>query len=150
MIRNPSCRVAHTMVRADMYVTWKAARRGALARDVLDDCYHLVNASYCDMYATKDKAQSQYAPSVIGPTKVRYYDGTAPDLRVAFDDCIGIASESHADTPMCLNEAQEIRLRWQRSRLGRAALGRGCGRAAWRRARIRNSWRLRAFVLPVG
>jgi hypothetical protein len=78
MIRNPSCRVAQTMVRADMCVTWKAARAGALARDVHDDCYHLVNASYCDVYATKDKPQAQYAPSVVGPTEVRFYDGQAP------------------------------------------------------------------------
>lgn len=78
MIQNPSYRVAHTMVRADMYVTWKAARTGTLARDVQDDCYHLVNASYCDTYATKDKSQAQYAPSVVGPTEVRFYDGCAP------------------------------------------------------------------------
>jgi hypothetical protein len=78
MIRNPSCRVAHTMVRADMYVTWKAGRAGALGRDVMDDCYHLVNASYCDVYATKDKPQAQYAQAVVGPTQVRFYDGDVP------------------------------------------------------------------------
>jgi hypothetical protein len=78
LLQNPFLRVAHTMVRADMYATWRAARSGKLARDVQDDCYHLVNACYCDVYATKDRPQAEYAPSVVGPTAVRFYDGSSP------------------------------------------------------------------------
>jgi hypothetical protein len=89
MIRNPSHRVAHTMVRADLYVTWRAARAGTLSRDVLDDCYHLVNASYCDVYATKDRPQSGYAPALMGPTEVCFYDGTSP----LSDWLLGVASQ---------------------------------------------------------
>jgi len=66
------------MILADLYVTWRAARASALARDVQDDCYHLVNASYCDVYATKDEPQTRYAFKIIAPTQVRFYDGFSP------------------------------------------------------------------------
>ena len=78
LLRNPTYRVANTMVRADLYTSWRAIRAGTLSRDVLDDCYHLVNASYCDIYATKDFQQSEYAPIVLGSTDVFYFDGITP------------------------------------------------------------------------
>jgi hypothetical protein len=81
LLRNPRFRVANTMVRADIYTTWRAARAGSLARDVLDDCYHLVNASYCDVYATKDYLQCSYAPIVLSETEVRYCAGIVPIAR---------------------------------------------------------------------
>jgi hypothetical protein len=89
LLRNPGFRVAHTMVRADMYVTWRAARAGVLARDIQDDCYHLVNSCYCEVYATKDAWQAQYAPNIVGPATVRLYDGYAP----LSDWLVSIASE---------------------------------------------------------
>jgi hypothetical protein len=91
LLQNPFLRVSHTMVRADMYVSWRAGRSGNLARDVQDDCYHLVNASYCDVYATKDRPQTEYAPTVIGPTEVRFYDGDAP----ASDWLLAVASGTY-------------------------------------------------------
>jgi hypothetical protein len=78
LLRYPGFRVAHAMLRADMYTTWRTACAGSLARDVQDDCYHLVNSSYCDVYATKDKPQSQYAPDVLRPAEFRFYDGNMP------------------------------------------------------------------------
>jgi hypothetical protein len=78
LLRSSDYRVANAMVRADLYTSWRAIRAGTLARDVLDDCFHLVNASYCDMYATMDLEQSKYAPIVLGSTEVLYFDGTTP------------------------------------------------------------------------
>jgi hypothetical protein len=89
MLRNPTYRVGNTMVRADLYTTWRAARAGSLARDVMDDCYHLVNACYCDAYVTKDRRHSEYAPVILGRTEVRFYDGGTP----ISEWLIGVASE---------------------------------------------------------
>jgi hypothetical protein len=89
MLRNPNYRVGNTMVRADLYTTWRTARAGSLARDVLDDCSHLVNACYCDVYLTKDRRHSAYAPIVLQRTEVRFYDGGTP----ISDWLIGVASE---------------------------------------------------------
>lgn len=89
LLVNPCFRVAHTMVKADVYITWRTARAGTLARDVQDDCYHLVNACYCDVYATKDEPLVQYAAQVIGPTSVRLYEGDVP----ISDWLLGLAAE---------------------------------------------------------
>lgn len=92
MLRNPTYRVANAMVRADLYTTWRAIRTGTLPRDVLDDCYHLVNACYCDSYATKDGPQAEYAPLIVRSTDVFNYDGVMP----ISDWLLGVAAAQSA------------------------------------------------------
>ncbi|MGH9794224.1 MAG: hypothetical protein ACRD5G_05585 [Candidatus Acidiferrales bacterium] len=75
MAKAAKYRAANAIVRADLYVNWRAARGGALARDVQDDCYHLVSAAYCDIFATKDTQQATYAREILAQTRVAAYDG---------------------------------------------------------------------------
>jgi hypothetical protein len=53
----PMKRFARGLVRADLYLHWRYAQFGALPKDLVDDVYHVLNASYCDMYATADPKQ---------------------------------------------------------------------------------------------
>jgi hypothetical protein len=78
LLRNSTYRVANAMVRADVYTTWRAIRAAALSRDVMPDCFHLVNASYCDLYITKDRQQAKYAPIILRSADVHFYDGMTP------------------------------------------------------------------------
>jgi hypothetical protein len=60
----PMKRHARGLVRADLYLHWRYARFGAIPKDLTHDVYHVLNASYCDMYATADPKQ-QYAPLLL-------------------------------------------------------------------------------------
>jgi rRNA-processing protein FCF1 len=72
----PSYRVARGLVRADLYSNWRCAHRNSNPRDLVDDMYHVLNASYCDVYATKEDKQSKYARFLLtSRTKVAIYDG---------------------------------------------------------------------------
>lgn len=66
--------VAHAFVRTDLFLNWRKERSGALRRDAADDVYHLVNASYCDIYGTSDSDQNEYAAIVLPDVKFSYYD----------------------------------------------------------------------------
>ena len=80
LLRNPKYPVAHAMASADIYITWKALHSGSLSRGIMFDCFHLVNASYCDGYITKDRPQAEYAPIVLRSTEVQLYDGGSPNF----------------------------------------------------------------------
>jgi len=72
-------RVSKGIVRADLYYNWRCATRGSNSKDLVDDLYHVLNASYCDIYATAEPAQAGYAPLILtGPTLVAIYDGQLP------------------------------------------------------------------------
>ncbi|HKN75650.1 MAG TPA: hypothetical protein VJW94_10770 [Candidatus Acidoferrum sp.] len=53
----PMKRYARGLVRADLYLHWRYAQFDALPKDLVDDVYHVLNSSYCDMYATADPKQ---------------------------------------------------------------------------------------------
>jgi len=78
MLTSRRFRLSHAVVRADLYGNWRAANIGSIPRDLLPDLDHIVTASYFDVYATKEAAQGQYAPLVLGKTKIAIYDGKLP------------------------------------------------------------------------
>jgi hypothetical protein len=57
LLASKSNRVAHSMARSDIYQCWRAAQKEipGVRRCVPDDSYHVVNASYCDMFITEDR-----------------------------------------------------------------------------------------------
>jgi len=55
LLKSTSNRVAHAIVRSDIYQNWRAARGETVRRCVPDDSYHVVNASYCDVFVTEDR-----------------------------------------------------------------------------------------------
>ena len=67
LIKNRS-RIATAMLKADFYYNWRCARRGSNRKDLLDDLSHVINASYCDVYATEETNQSQYARLILDST----------------------------------------------------------------------------------
>ena len=75
LLASRAYRVSHAIVRSDLYLNWRYAQVQSISRDVPDDLYHIVNASYCDLYVTRDKEQGKYAPFVLGKTAVAVYDG---------------------------------------------------------------------------
>lgn len=79
LLGSPKYRLSDALVRAHVYVNWQCLRRSSVPRDLLDDCFHVVNASYCDIYATKESAQEDYAPSILRHTAFALYRGS-PEL----------------------------------------------------------------------
>jgi len=78
LLASPRYRLSHALVRAHLYQNWRSWQGGALPRDILDDCLHVVNASYCDIYATKESGQEKYAPEVLTNTTVAVWTGSTP------------------------------------------------------------------------
>jgi len=70
------CRIARALVRADLYYNWRFMNRGSLRGDLYHDMYHILNGVYCDVYATKEARQAEYAHLLLTPmTRVAIYDG---------------------------------------------------------------------------
>ena len=75
-----SSRTATAMLRADCYSNWRCTRPGSNRRDLLDDLYHLLNAVYCDVYATEETKQMDYAHLILLSTRTAIYDRHAQPL----------------------------------------------------------------------
>ena len=72
-------RFARGVVRSDLYYNWRCANRGSVPKDLIDDMYHVLNAVYCDVYATAERGQTEYAHMILTPlTKVAVYTGGTP------------------------------------------------------------------------
>jgi len=66
-------RFARGVVRSDLYYNWRCANRGPVPKDLIDDMYHVLNAVYCDVYATAERGQMEYAHMILTPlTKLLY------------------------------------------------------------------------------
>lgn len=45
----------------------------------MDDMYHVLNAAYCNVYATAEPKQEEYAGLLLPPyVKIAIYDGNGP------------------------------------------------------------------------
>jgi hypothetical protein len=74
LLANPRFRFSRGVVRADLYYNWRCANRGSNPPDLIDDMFHVLNATYCDVYATKDKKQLEYAGLMLtADTRVEIY-----------------------------------------------------------------------------
>jgi hypothetical protein len=72
-------RFSTSMIRCDLYYNWRCANRGSIPRDLMDDIYHVLNAVYCDVYATAEPKQEEYAPLLLSDyTRVVIYDRKTP------------------------------------------------------------------------
>jgi hypothetical protein len=79
LLQHPASRMAKAVVRFDLYSAWRCAHRGSNPRDLLDDMYHVLNAAYCDVYATAEARQMKYAPLLLTRwTRPVAYDGSTP------------------------------------------------------------------------
>jgi len=71
-------RVSHAMVRSDLYLNWRYCQRGSLGKDIPDDNYHAVNASYSNFFATADPGLAEYMSHVLTQTNVELYHRDVP------------------------------------------------------------------------
>ncbi|HYK37215.1 hypothetical protein [Alloacidobacterium sp.] len=72
-------RVSRGLIRRNIYINWRAAHRDSIPKDIYPDSTHIVNANYCDIYATKEKGQAQYAHLLLSEaTRVCVYDSQMP------------------------------------------------------------------------
>jgi hypothetical protein len=72
-------RVSKGMIRRNIYINWRCAHRGSIPKDLFPDSSHVVNANFCDVYATKESGQAEYAWLLLTPsTCVRIYDAQKP------------------------------------------------------------------------
>lgn len=79
LLASPTYRVARGLVRADLYYNWRCANRGSVPKDLFHDMYHVLNAIYCDSYATKEAGQEEYAKLLLTTnTKVATYNDHTP------------------------------------------------------------------------
>jgi hypothetical protein len=79
LLKSPNSRLSAALVRADLYYNWRCAHRGSNPKDLFDDMYHVLNAIYCDVYATKERRHGQYAELLLTThTRVAIYDGHTP------------------------------------------------------------------------
>ncbi|MFP5226930.1 MAG: hypothetical protein ACLGXA_04830 [Acidobacteriota bacterium] len=79
LLEHEGSRIAKAIVRADLFSAWRCARGGSSPRDLADDLYHVLNASYCDVYATADAGQMKYAPLILSQwTRPAIYDASEP------------------------------------------------------------------------
>lgn len=79
LLQIPHSRIAKGVVRADLYFNWRCANRGSNSSDLVDDLYHVLNASYSDVYATAESAQREYASLILSRwTRVEIYDDLSP------------------------------------------------------------------------
>jgi hypothetical protein len=77
LLQHPASRTAKALVRADLYLHWRCARRGSNPRDLPNDVYHVLNAAYCDVYATADAGQKEYVALLLSQwTRPAIYDGS--------------------------------------------------------------------------
>jgi hypothetical protein len=68
-------KVAHALVRSDLYLNWRCARRGSVRGDLPDDTYHAVNASYCELFVTTESDQADHAAHTNPHLRAMVYDG---------------------------------------------------------------------------
>jgi hypothetical protein len=79
LLRVPASRIAKGIVKADLYYNWRCATRGSNKADLVDDVYHVLNASYCDVYATAEPKQIEYAELLLSQhTQVAIYRDSQP------------------------------------------------------------------------
>ncbi len=76
LMASPTCRLAKGLTRADLYFNWRWAHRGSLPKDLYHDMYHVLISTYCDVYATRESKQEDYARLLLtASTRFEVYDG---------------------------------------------------------------------------
>jgi hypothetical protein len=75
LLVSPHCQIAKALVRRNFYFNWRLAHRRSLRKDLFCDSNHILNSTYCDVYATKEAGQTEYAGLLLtSATKIAVYD----------------------------------------------------------------------------
>jgi hypothetical protein len=77
LLSSPVGRVSKAIVRRTLYYNWRCAHRESIGKDLFFDTNHILNANYSDVYATRERKQSEYAALLLTPTtRLVIYDGS--------------------------------------------------------------------------
>jgi hypothetical protein len=78
LLSGPFHSVGAALVRGDLYTNWRCAHYGSNGKDLTDDMQHVLSASYCNIYVTKERKQFHYAGLLMGEgNRLEHYDGEA-------------------------------------------------------------------------
>jgi len=70
---------SRAVIHADLYSNWRCANRDSNRKDLVDDMLHVLQAIYCDIYATEEATQKEYAECLLTKeTRVAIYDRQTP------------------------------------------------------------------------
>jgi hypothetical protein len=79
LLGHPASRIAKALVRADLYSNWRCAHRRSNKKDLVDDMYHVLNAAYCNVYATAEPKQEEYTGLLLPPNvEIAIYHDDGP------------------------------------------------------------------------
>lgn len=77
--RTPVNRISMGVISRNLYFNWRCAHRVSIPPDLFPDSNHIINANYCDVYATKERGQLEYARFLLTPaTAIHIYDAAMP------------------------------------------------------------------------
>ncbi len=74
LLESPKYRAAHALTRSDIYLAWRCATRGSLRSDLPDDTFHVVSASYCDIFVTTEADQADIALHAVEGIETRVFN----------------------------------------------------------------------------
>jgi len=79
LLASPVSRIAKGLVRADLYYNWRCGCHDSTPKDLIDDIYHVLNSTHCEIYATEEKGQLEYSGLLLTTrTRTVIYDGETP------------------------------------------------------------------------
>jgi hypothetical protein len=74
LLESPKYRASHTLTRSDLYLAWRCATRGSIRADLPDDTFHVVSASYCDIFVTTEADQADIALHAVEGIEARVFN----------------------------------------------------------------------------
>ena len=98
LLASPVGEIARGLVRADLYYNWRCATRESNPFDLMDDMLHMLQATYCDTYATAEAKQAEYANLLLADTRVEIYDRQMP-IRTWLEALVRVDASVAAGSP---------------------------------------------------
>ena len=80
--RSQANRIAMSVITRNFYFNWRYVHNKSIRTDLFSDTNHVINANYCDVYATKEPKQAKYAAYLLtGATRICTYDPGQTSIR---------------------------------------------------------------------
>ena len=95
LLQSTRYRVSRTMTRADLYLNWRCVNRGSIRGDLPDDTFHVVSASYSNVFMTTEADQANIAKHAIEDVQAIVFsqgECVLDRLAIALDPNFGASS----------------------------------------------------------
>jgi hypothetical protein len=78
LLSSPYGKCCRAVIYADLYSNWRCANRDSNRKDLTDDILDVLQAIYCDIYATEEAGQQEYAEYLLTKeTRVAIYSASS-------------------------------------------------------------------------